>query len=223
MTNWYPSCAFLRIHRKIRRILLILTTHPSSEIKPVSAIVPRAIAGLIDALLITVVDCLLMYSFWIAGMAAGILDHSADHWLQILYTAPLFFLDGLFAAAIPFALIYLNSVGAFHERTATLANTFFASTIAVNWLYHAYFESSGARGTLGKAFLDVVVVDAKSGRHIGFLRASLRHFCKLFSALIACIGFLSIFGKRKKRMLHDLISRCEVSLEPSNQAGYNDS
>jgi len=170
------------------------------------------LASLIDAVLITVIDCVLMYAFWVIGMAAGILDSSSSHWLQIACTAPLFFLDALTVVAAPLVMFYFNATQAVPEQTANLANAFFLSVICVNWLYHAVFESSHSQGTPGKIFLELSVL-RRNGGSVDFLGATMRHLLKLVSALTL---FLPMFGKEKKQCVHDLISRATVFAEPAD-------
>lgn len=182
----------------------------NADSKLSSSILVRTIAGAIDCLLIAVIDCTVMYAFWLIGMAAGLLDSRPEHWTQLFFTIPLFLLDGLTGLAAPAAMVYLNMSNAFPEKTINLANAFFVSIIFVNWLYHAEFESSNTRGTPGKLAMDLAVVNAKNGTTIGFASASIRHFAKLFSSAILFVGYLPIFGRRKQS-LHDLISNCTVS------------
>lgn len=177
--------------------------------KPISALLPRMSAAVIDAILVAVLDCLLMYIFWIIGMVTGILDASPDHWVQMIYTSPLFLLDGFTVLAAPAAWIYLNNAQAFPVETQTLANFFFLALICTNWLYHAGFESSAVRGTPGKVFVDIAIVGS-NGRPISFAHASLRHFAK---ALGVFTFFLPIFGNARKSCLHDLLSRSSVVSE----------
>ncbi|MDZ4835199.1 MAG: RDD family protein [Candidatus Melainabacteria bacterium] len=188
------------------------TSAAKSDSKPVSSILFRTIAGLIDCILIAIIDSALMYAFWVIGMASGLLDARPEHWAQLLYTIPLFLLDGLSGIAAPIAMVYLNLAGAFPEKTLNLANAFFLCIMVVNWLYHAEFESSNTRGTPGKLAMDLAVVNARNGGPIGFASASFRHFAKFLSSAILFIGYLPIFG-RDKRSLHDLISNCAVSSE----------
>ncbi len=181
----------------------------STHSKPHSAIVPRLIAKLIDALLIAIIDSILMYAFWVIGMASGLLDATPVHWFQIFCTFPLFILDGLCVFAAPAALIYLNFADAFPMQTATLANIFFVTIISANWLYFSMFESSPTRGTPGKVFMELAVV-GPNGRSIDFVSASIRHAAKLISALTLS---LPLFGTNRNSCLHDLISNSSVAGE----------
>lgn len=193
---------------------MILSSPERSDVdiehKPTSSVGFRLIGGLIDCILIAVIDSMVMYMFWLIGMAAGLLDARPEHWTQLFCTIPLFLLDGLTGVAAPVAMVYLNMANAYPEKTLNLANAFFVSIIFVNWLYHAEFESSNTRGTPGKLAMDLAIVNAKNGSPISFASATIRHFAKLLSSVILFIGYLPIFGP-DKQCLHDLISNCTVS------------
>ena len=163
---------------------------------------------MIDALIIAVLDCALMYVTWLIGMATGSLDAAPQHWLQILYLIPLFFLDGLTVIALPLSLVYLNAINGLSDQTAPMANAFIACLIIINWLYHAISESSAERATIGKRFFDLQVVSS-TGKRIDFITATIRHFCKILSSLPAGIGALPIVGPKRKNF-HDLIAKCDV-------------
>ena len=81
--------------------------------------------------------------------------------------------------------------------------------IVVGWLYFALMESSSAQGTLGKMALRIKVTDL-NGQQIGFARATGRHFGKIVSALILCIGFMMAGFTSKKQALHDMMAGCLV-------------
>ncbi len=78
-----------------------------------------------------------------------------------------------------------------------------------SWCYHASFECSSWQGSLGKMALGIRVTDLQ-GERIGFLRATGRHFGKLFSALTLMFGFLMIAFTEKRQGLHDMLSGCLV-------------
>lgn len=150
-----------------------------------------------------------MYAFWLIGMATEILDAAPSHWLQLFCALPFFIADGLTVAAAPLAMVYLNLVGAFPEQTLLLANAFFVTMICTNWLYFSLFESSPARGTPGKVFMELAVV-GQNGSDLGFISASVRHFSKLLSALTL---YIPLVGRDKRSCLHDAISRSSVVTE----------
>ncbi len=85
---------------------------------------------------------------------------------------------------------------------------FIATMVILQWLYFAVLESrKGA--TLGKMALGIMVVDM-NGNRVSFGRATGRHFAKILSALILCIGFIIAGFTQQKQALHDILSGCLV-------------
>lgn len=82
------------------------------------------------------------------------------------------------------------------------------STLA-GWLYFALFESSAHQATPGKMLLGIVVTD-EAGKRVGFGRASGRHFAKILSGVLLCIGFLMVAFTKKKQGLHDMLAKTLV-------------
>lgn len=82
-------------------------------------------------------------------------------------------------------------------------------SIIGTWLYHALFESSPLRATLGKKCCGLRVVTT-DGHRISFGRASGRFAGKLLSALVLGIGFMMAGWTKRKQALHDLMSNCLV-------------
>ncbi len=80
--------------------------------------------------------------------------------------------------------------------------------LVIHWLYFALLESrKGA--TFGKMALGIAVVDMKGDR-ISFGRASGRHFGKILSSLILCIGYIIAGFTQQKQALHDILAGCLV-------------
>lgn len=77
--------------------------------------------------------------------------------------------------------------------------------IVLGWLYYSIMESTKHQATLGKMALGMKVTDLQ-GNRINFGRATGRHFAKIISALIFCIGFLMIAFTKHKQGLHDIIA-----------------
>jgi len=66
-------------------------------------------------------------------------------------------------------------------------------TAAIGWAYYVLFESSPARGTLGKIALNLFVGDVH-GDPISYPRAAFRYFFKIFSTLLLGLGwFMAAF------------------------------
>jgi uncharacterized RDD family membrane protein YckC len=78
-------------------------------------------------------------------------------------------------------------------------------TIGAGWLYEALMESSSYQATLGKMMFGMKVTDLY-GNRIDFARATGRHFAKIISGLILCIGFIMVGFTERKQGLHDIIA-----------------
>jgi uncharacterized RDD family membrane protein YckC len=76
---------------------------------------------------------------------------------------------------------------------------------AIGWAYFALFESSPARGTLGKKALSLYVGDLH-GDPITFRRAVLRNALKIISWLLLGFGFVFAAFSPRKQALHDLLA-----------------
>ena len=76
---------------------------------------------------------------------------------------------------------------------------------AIGWAYYAVFESSPARGTLGKLALGLSVTDVH-GDSISFWRAVLRNALKSVSSLLLGTGWLLAAFTPRKQALHDLLA-----------------
>jgi uncharacterized RDD family membrane protein YckC len=77
--------------------------------------------------------------------------------------------------------------------------------IILGWMYYAWMESSKYQATLGKMALGIKVTNIAHAR-ISFARATGRHFAKIISAIIFCIGFIMIAFTKHKQGLHDIIA-----------------
>jgi uncharacterized RDD family membrane protein YckC len=73
------------------------------------------------------------------------------------------------------------------------------------WLYEALMESSSYQATLGKMILGMKVTDLY-GNRISFGRATGRHFAKILSGMVLCIGFIMVGLTQRKQGLHDLLA-----------------
>jgi uncharacterized RDD family membrane protein YckC len=97
--------------------------------------------------------------------------------------------------------VSMPSAGA---QLASFLITFTFSTLA-SWIYEAALESSKYQATLGKMALGLKVTDLE-GRRISFLRATGRHFAKILSGFVLCIGFIIAGFTERKQALHDMIA-----------------
>jgi uncharacterized RDD family membrane protein YckC len=78
-------------------------------------------------------------------------------------------------------------------------------TLGASWLYEALMESSSYQATLGKMIFGMKVTDLY-GNRIDFARATGRHFAKILSGLILCIGFIMVGFTERKQGLHDMLA-----------------
>ena len=77
--------------------------------------------------------------------------------------------------------------------------------LAGGWLYEAFLESSSYQATLGKMIFGMKVTDLY-GNRISFARATGRHFAKIISGMILCIGFMIAGFTERKQALHAMIA-----------------
>jgi RDD family. len=168
----------------------------------------RAMAAFVDAIIIALIDCAIMYFAWLVGMAQGILDASLQHWEQILYSSAIFLLDGLFNIVLPASGIYLNNNEAFPLKTTNLANWFMTACVVANWLYYTIFESSEYKATPGQSLVGLIVVD-QYDRKISFATATIRHLAKMLGGLFCGIGLLPIWTS-KRVPLQDWLSKSTI-------------
>lgn len=77
--------------------------------------------------------------------------------------------------------------------------------LAGQWLYEAFLESSSYQATLGKMIFGMKVTDL-NGNRISFARATGRHFAKIVSGLVMCIGLIMVGLTERKQGLHDLMA-----------------
>ncbi len=78
-------------------------------------------------------------------------------------------------------------------------------TMVFGWLYYALMESSVKQATWGKMLIGIKVTDLE-GNRISFGKATARHFSKIISGLILCIGYIMAGFTEKKQALHDIIA-----------------
>lgn len=76
--------------------------------------------------------------------------------------------------------------------------------IVTFWLYYAWMESSKYQATLGKMALGIKVVGAQ-GQRIGFGRATGRTFAKFISHMILYFGDYMAGFTEKRQALHDIM------------------
>ncbi len=78
-------------------------------------------------------------------------------------------------------------------------------SISIPWLYFALMESGTKQATLGKMALGLTVTDLH-GQRLSFGKASGRHFGKILSGIILCIGYMMAGWTERKQALHDIMA-----------------
>ena len=78
-------------------------------------------------------------------------------------------------------------------------------TLAIQFVYFAYLESSEKQATVGKMVLGLKVTDL-NGQRISFARAAGRFLGKFLSSMILGIGYIMAGFTEKKQGLHDMIA-----------------
>lgn len=81
--------------------------------------------------------------------------------------------------------------------------------LALTMVYFALWESSKKQATPGKLAMKIMVWNAK-GKHISFIRALSRNFCKIFSVATLMLGYLMPLWTKHKQALHDQMTNCFV-------------
>ena len=82
-------------------------------------------------------------------------------------------------------------------------------SILLGVAYFTILESSTNQATLGKMAVGLKVGDANGGQ-LSFGNALGRHFAKILSALILCIGFMMVGWDEKNQGLHDKLANTYV-------------
>jgi len=156
---------------------------PPAQLKPVSyaGFWKRFLAYLIDNIIISILAFVILLPLLAAiGLAgAGMVSAVEDN---------------------PDASVLIGSIGLLIG-----AYLFFILIVFVaKWVYFALMESKKG-ATLGKMALGIKVTDL-SGNRISFGKATGRHFGKILSSLIFCIGYLMVAFTQQKQGLHDLMA-----------------
>lgn len=107
------------------------------------------------------------------------------------------FLDGLIVN-IPLFVLYYIIDGSLFDASITSR----LIGLVVTWAYAAALESGPHQATFGKRAMNIKVTNTEGGR-ISFAQATGRHFGKIISGLILCIGYLMMLWDDKKQTLHD--------------------
>ncbi|PJJ95758.1 hypothetical protein CO615_03400 [Lysobacteraceae bacterium NML75-0749] len=131
----------------------------------------------------------------------------ADFWKRVVALLIDTVLLGIVGFVIGLILgLFLALLGASEVVAGLLGNVL---GLIVGWLYFALMESSPYQGTVGKIALGIKVTDL-DGNRIGFGRATGRHFSKILSGLILCVGYIMAAFTDKKQGLHDMLANTLV-------------
>ena len=108
------------------------------------------------------------------------------------------------------ALLILGAIGAIVEEGHE-ANQGLAVVLALIGASSYYIASEGRRGqTLGKRLLGLRVVDAESGKPIGYGRALIRNLGRYVSSIALGAGYWTMINDPMKRCWHDKLARTVV-------------
>ncbi|MCB9030226.1 MAG: RDD family protein [Deltaproteobacteria bacterium] len=135
----------------------------------------------------------------------------AGFWIRVFAAL----LDGIiiFFAYIGISIVFSFLAFSNDSQIGAIFSFFNLLGILMPWLYAALMESSDYRATFGKLALGIFVTDI-DGNKISFWRATARHFGKIISSALLCIGFLMVAFTSKKQGLHDMIADCYVLRKP---------
>jgi uncharacterized RDD family membrane protein YckC len=116
-----------------------------------------------------------------------------------------FMLYGIFIVITFITVLFIPE-----KETRIIVATAILSTVPlINVIYRVSMESSARQATLGKQILKIKVTDMR-GRRITAWRAFGRNWCKVFSALTFCIGYILPFFNKKRQCLHDMMANTLV-------------
>lgn len=147
-----------------------------------------------------------LYCFAILFTEEEVMSY-ADFWKRVVALLIDTVLLGIVGFVIGLILgLFLALLGASEVVAGLLGNVL---GLIVGWLYFALMESSPYQGTVGKIALGIKVTDL-DGNRIGFGRATGRHFSKILSGLILCVGYIMAAFTDKKQGLHDMLANTLV-------------
>lgn len=145
----------------------------------------------------------------------------AGFWRRFLACVIDQLLLGVFVGALAVPIFLIGIAGATNPSASSEDSTLLALllsgmalvlvlfSIVINWLYSAIMEASMKQATLGKMAVGIIVTDMSGGR-ISFGRATGRHFAKILSLLLLCIGYAMAGFTQQKQALHDILAQCLV-------------
>lgn len=106
-------------------------------------------------------------------------------------------------------------VGVCYVVLVTVLGGNVGSDMAVVLAYCYWVGMEGHEGqTLGKRWMKIRVLDADTGRPIGYMSALKRSFARALVMLTAGWGYLSMLADRQRRGIHDKVTRTIVVADP---------
>jgi uncharacterized RDD family membrane protein YckC len=82
--------------------------------------------------------------------------------------------------------------------------------LLLGYVYYAAMEGGRSGQTVGKKALGIRVIDANTGRPIGFGRALVRNLARILSGLPLSLGYFWMLWDREKQTWHDKLASCHV-------------
>ncbi len=165
--------------------------HPAPAVAPVAAVTPEVVNLPTPEPVREEVATVTYAGFW-KRFAASLIDGIIVSMVGVFFGA--------------FSGVLFGRILGSPEGAALIVN---GVSIVTQWLYYALLESSPNQATVGKMALGVKVTDM-DGNRISFARATGRHFGKILSALLFCIGYLMVAFTPRKQGLHDIMAGCLV-------------
>lgn len=147
----------------------------------IAAFWKRAVAFIVDALVVTILFCLLI------------------HVVNILLALPVDYTPFLERG------ISLKMTPYVEEHFVEIVLLYSLLKLVVLIPYFTLLESSRLQATLGKLLLGIKVVDVL-GKRISFVRAMGRFLAKILSGQVLLIGYLMAAFSERKQTLHDVLA-----------------
>jgi uncharacterized RDD family membrane protein YckC len=82
--------------------------------------------------------------------------------------------------------------------------------VLASYAYYIVMEGMPAGQTLGKKALGIRIVDANTGKPIGYGRAAIRNLARILSGWALGIGYLWMLWDREKQTWHDKLASSHV-------------
>ena len=77
------------------------------------------------------------------------------------------------------------------------------------YFYSVIMECSASQGTIGKQYMNLIVMD-ENGKRLSFLKSLHRNLFKLVSQVVLYLGFLSVLFNSRRQGWHDVAAKTIV-------------